>query len=87
MFDTVETMKSFDPDWERGSGSAPVTLAFSMNSPADVDAKHAELVAAGGKSHMEPWDAFWGQHYAVVKDPDNNNIDLFAWLAKDEGDQ
>ena len=26
----------------------------------------------------EPWDAFWGQRYAVVSDPDDNTIDLFA---------
>jgi hypothetical protein len=27
-----------------------------------------------------PWDAPWGQRYAVVKDPDDNGIDLFAPL-------
>ena len=36
------------------------------------------LMAAGVESHKEPWDAFWGQRYAVVKDPDGNHIDLFA---------
>jgi len=80
MFDTVETMRSFDPDWARGSGSPPVTLAFSMDSPAEVDAKHAELVAAGGQSHKEPWDAFWGQRYAVLRDPDGNELSLYAPL-------
>src|SRR5437879_6141114 len=80
MFDTVETMRSFDPGWERGSGSPPVTLAFSFESPPDVDAKHAELLAAGGQSHKEPWDAFWGQRYAVLRDPDGNELSLYAPL-------
>ncbi|MEI6887310.1 MAG: VOC family protein [bacterium] len=28
----------------------------------------------------EPWDAFWGQRYCVVKDPGGNMIDLYAYL-------
>ena len=38
----------------------------------------AELIRQIG--HKEPWDAFWGQRYASVKDPDGNQIDLFAPL-------
>ena len=29
---------------------------------------------------VPPWDAFWGQRYAQVKDPDGNVVDLFAPL-------
>jgi uncharacterized glyoxalase superfamily protein PhnB len=32
---------------------------------------------------MEPWDAFWGQRYAVVHDPDGNGVDLFCPLKGD----
>ncbi|MFL6036949.1 MAG: glyoxalase, partial [Gaiellaceae bacterium] len=28
----------------------------------------------------EPFDAFWGQRYATVVDPDGNAVDLFAPL-------
>ena len=28
----------------------------------------------------EPFDAFWGQRYATVRDPDGNAVDLFAAL-------
>ena len=28
----------------------------------------------------EPFDAFWGQRYAQVKDPDGNPVDIFAWV-------
>lgn len=33
-----------------------------------------------GLGHKAPWDAFWGQRYAVVVDPDGNLVDLFADL-------
>lgn len=80
MFDTYETMKSFDPSWAPGSGSPTVTMAFSFGSPDEVDAKHDELVEAGGTSHLAPWDAFWGMRYAVLRDPDGNELSLYASL-------
>ena len=80
MFDTHETMKSFDPSWSPGTGSPTVTMAFSLGSPDEVDAKHDELVEAGGASHLAPWDAFWGMRYAVMRDPDGNELSLYASL-------
>ena len=80
MFDTVETMKSFDPSWSRGTGSPTATLAFSFGSPAEVDEKFEELVDAGGHGHKEPWDAFWGMRYAILRDPDGNEVALYARL-------
>lgn len=82
MFDTVDTMHSFDPGWSRGTGSPTAALAFSFDSPAEVDAKYVELVGAGAQGHLEPWDAFWGYRYALLRDPDGNGIDLYAELAK-----
>jgi catechol 2,3-dioxygenase-like lactoylglutathione lyase family enzyme len=78
LFDTVDTIRSFDPEWRPASGGPPMSLAFECDSPADVDATYASLTAAGAVGHLEPWDAFWGQRYAVVHDPDGNGIDLFA---------
>ncbi len=46
----------------------------------DVDSTFAELLANGAKPHKEPWDAFWGQRYAQVYDPDGVIVDLFAPL-------
>jgi uncharacterized glyoxalase superfamily protein PhnB len=45
-----------------------------------VDGLHDELVAAGQTSLRTPFDAFWGQRYATVLDPDGNAVDLFAPL-------
>jgi uncharacterized glyoxalase superfamily protein PhnB len=51
-----------------------------MESPAEVDNKYAEMTGAGYTGHKEPWDAFWGQRYATLKDPDGIPVDLYAPL-------
>ena len=79
-WDTVETIRSFDPDWVAPSGSPRVELAFLFDTPGEVDSAYETLVGEGFEGHKEPWDAFWGQRYAVMHDPDGNSIDLFAPL-------
>jgi uncharacterized glyoxalase superfamily protein PhnB len=79
MWDSVELMKRLDPQWEKPVGH-PLALAFRCGSADEVDATHAAIVAAGFASKSDPWDAFWGQRYAQVLDPDGNAVDLFAPL-------
>jgi uncharacterized glyoxalase superfamily protein PhnB len=78
-FDTEETISSYDSSWSRPPASGHrMALAFAAESPAEVDAAYAEILAAGHQSHLEPFDAPWGMRYAVVHDPDGNPVDLFA---------
>ncbi len=79
-WDTVEVVASTHPGWELPQGPGRMSLAFRCEDPAEVDRVHAELTAAGYRGLKEPWDAFWGQRYAVVEDPDGNGVDLFAEL-------
>jgi predicted lactoylglutathione lyase len=79
MWDTLELIQQFDPDWTEPEGHRMV-LAFQCSSTGDVDATHARVVAAGFRSKKEPFDAFWRQRYAQVIDPDDNVVDLFAPL-------
>ncbi|SPE99665.1 Glyoxalase-like domain protein [Streptomyces sp. MA5143a] len=79
MLDTEETVRSFHPEWRPGRGGG-AGLALLCDSPAEVDAVYEELVAAGHQGELKPWDAVWGQRYAVVLDPDGNGVDLFAPL-------
>ena len=81
LWDTVETIRSFEPDWTPPSGGQRIGLAFACHDPAEVDSVYARLVDAGYDGHKEPWDAFWGQRYATVHDPDGIGVDLFAPLA------
>ncbi len=78
-WNSVEMMKSIDPTWVEPVGHR-MALAFKCDSPAEVDATYQKLIDSGYKGHKEPWDAFWGQRYAVVVDPDGNLTDLFAAL-------
>jgi catechol 2,3-dioxygenase-like lactoylglutathione lyase family enzyme len=79
-WDTVETIRSFEPDWVLPTGPNRISIAFGCDNPAEVDKVYAELVTAGHHGHREPWDAFWGQRYATVDDPDGNAVDLYASL-------
>jgi len=79
-WDTVDTVRSFDPSWTPPSGGHGISLAFECDGPAAVDSTFATLVAAGAVGHLAPWDAVWGQRYATVHDPDGHSIDLFAAL-------
>jgi uncharacterized glyoxalase superfamily protein PhnB len=79
MFDTEDVIRSFLPDWTRDTGNT-VSLAFECSSPAEVDELYARVVAAGFEGEKEPWDAFWGQRYALLGDPDGTRVNLFAAL-------
>ena len=79
MLDDLKLIKQLDPEWTEPTGRR-IGLAFACASPAEVDAAYAKVVGAGHPSKAAPWDAFWGQRYAQVVDPDGNVVDLFAAL-------
>lgn len=79
MVDTVDLIKRINPDWTKPEGSK-VVLCFKQDSSKAVDSCYQKLVDAGAVSQASPWDAFWGQRYASVFDPDGNQVDIFADL-------
>lgn len=79
MFDAEEVIRSFSPNWRRATGNQ-VSLAFECASPAEVDEVYARVVAAGFEGEQEPWDADWGQRYALLGDPDGVRVNLYARL-------
>lgn len=79
MLDGEEVVRSFRPDWVRETGNQ-VALAFECEGPAAVDELYARATGAGFEADKEPWDAFWGQRYAQLRDPDGTPVDLFATL-------
>ena len=80
MIDSAELMKNI-------TGKTPVppthsSFAMKCQSPADVDAAIVAIHKAGFTVIKDPWDAFWGQRYAIVADPEGYMTDLFAPLSK-----
>ena len=76
--DTLELTRRFDPNFPEPVATSTTVAMFSLPSRDAVDAKHDELVTAGAKSHLAPFDAFWGARYAVVLDPDGNQVGLMS---------
>jgi uncharacterized glyoxalase superfamily protein PhnB len=79
MMDSEAEFRKFRPDWDRTTGNQ-VALAFDCESPAGVDEVYALVTGAGFEGLKEPWDAFWGQRYAQLRDPDGVPVDLYASL-------
>lgn len=76
-FDMQETIKDVYGGWEEPKGHR-IELAFQCDSPHAADELYERIVELGHGGHRKPWDAFWGQRYAIVEDPDGNLISLFA---------
>jgi catechol 2,3-dioxygenase-like lactoylglutathione lyase family enzyme len=80
MLDTEASVMSFS-DWQPPIGGGyRSALAFLCEDASDVDRLYEELLVAGGRGHLAPFDAPWGQRYATVLDHDGNAVDLFAPL-------
>ena len=79
MLDTEEVVRSFRPDWSRATGNQ-LALAFECASAAEVDELYTRAVEEGFHGEKEPWDAFWGQRYAQLLDPDGVEVSLYAQL-------
>ena len=79
MLDGEDVIKSFREDWARETGNQ-IALAFECDSAAEVDETYARMTSAGFEGEKEPWDAFWGQRYAQLKDPNGVPVDLYAQL-------
>jgi catechol 2,3-dioxygenase-like lactoylglutathione lyase family enzyme len=60
--------------WRTDSGAHHVTVTM----PNGVDLEFAELIGAGYPGRRPPYDAFWGARYAIVADPDGNEVGLMS---------
>src|ERR1700674_5082063 len=78
MLDSLTSVHELAPPQEPASGAPRASLASRCPSASAVDELYATLLNAGATSHKEPWDAFWGQRYAQVRDLDGNGVDLYA---------
>ena len=76
-WDTVELITGLLGEWEEPRGHR-MEIAFKCESRDDVDATYASVTSQGFIGFKPPWDAFWGQRYGILEDPDGNHVSLFA---------
>jgi catechol 2,3-dioxygenase-like lactoylglutathione lyase family enzyme len=76
--DTAESAQLWHAGWRADPGRIAVVVGFSLPSRQSVDDRYAELTATGYAGRQPPFDAFWGARYAIVADPDGNDVGLMS---------
>jgi len=76
--DTTESARLWHAAWRTDPASVSVVIGFSLPTREAVDERYTELTAAGYPGRQPPFDAFWGARYAIVADPDGNDVGLMS---------
>lgn len=76
--DAADSVRLWHAGWRADPSSTKVVVGFSFDSREAVDERYAELTAAGYAGRQPPFDAFWGARYAIVADPDGNDMGLMS---------
>ena len=77
-FDNHALAQIYNAAWRRSRGSSRVVIGFCLPTREAVDQRYAELVSAGYEGRQPPYDAFWGARYAIIADPDGNDVGLMS---------
>lgn len=76
--DTAESARLWHAAWRAAPAIPAVVIGFALPDREAVDARYAELTSAGYAGRQPPFDAFWGARYAIVADPDGNDVGLMS---------
>jgi uncharacterized glyoxalase superfamily protein PhnB len=76
--DTAESARFWHAGWRSDPAGVNVVIGFSLPTREAVDVRYAALTAAGYAGRQPPFDAFWGARWAIVADPDGNDIGLMS---------
>ena len=80
--DSAESAVLWNASWRSGAGTS-VILGFGVVTREAVDELYKRLTAAGHPGVQPPFDAFWGGRYAIVADPDGNQVGLMSPIDDD----
>lgn len=61
-----------------GPGSGGTVLSIPVPGREDVDALWHRMTDRGHSSIQRPYDAFWGSRFAILADPDGNQIGVMS---------
>ncbi len=77
-FDNRTLAKTYNSAWRAIEGSSSALIGFALPTREAVDQLYSELTVAGYASRQAPYDAFWGARYAIVADPNGNDVGLMS---------
>jgi uncharacterized glyoxalase superfamily protein PhnB len=78
MIDEVKVVEDIiDKKPKSGNHSS---FAIRYDSAEEINKVTNRLIEKNFKVVKQPWDAFWGQRYAIVEDPDGYKVDLYCDL-------
>ena len=75
---TQALTSSYDPKHQHPASNSKGTLNFEFESRAAVEETYKAMVAEGYTGHLAPIDAPWQARFAIVLDPDGNQIGLHS---------
>lgn len=76
--DEAESAQLWHAGFRSDPASVGIVIGFALESREAVDDRYAELTSAGYQGRQPPFDAFWGARYAIVADPDGNDVGLMS---------
>ena len=76
--DAAESAGLWHAGWRSDPSSVRVVIGFALPTRQAVDDRYADLTSAGYGGRQPPFDAFWGARYAIVADPDGNDVGLMS---------
>jgi catechol 2,3-dioxygenase-like lactoylglutathione lyase family enzyme len=83
-FDNAEMARIWHAGTRDPGADLPnVVLGFALPSRDAVDERYADLIGAGYTGRQPPYDAFFGARYAIVADPDGNDVGLMSPIDPD----
>jgi uncharacterized glyoxalase superfamily protein PhnB len=76
--DNPHLARIYNASWRMPSGGRSLLLTVSVAPRKAVDETYATLMAAGYQGRQPPYDAFWGSRFAIVADPEGNEVGLMS---------
>ena len=62
----------------RNGPGGRLIIGFEVESRERVDELYALITGAGHEGRQPPYDPFWGARYAIVADPDGNDVGIMS---------
>jgi uncharacterized glyoxalase superfamily protein PhnB len=77
-FDNGTLARFYNAAWRDTEERGRIVIGFRLPTRESVDRLYHELLSSGYVSVQPPYDAFWGQRYAIVADPDGHDVGLMS---------